>query len=138
MTAVDFHSDVQQPLQYAARLVRKAMQRQQALVVLCRNAQMDALDEAIQALEPITLVPACRWDAVPAVQQRSVITLAHDAHQVAAHGWLVNLTQDWPDGFEAFDKLIEVIAADDACVQAGRARWQRYKSLGYPLQHRRG
>jgi DNA polymerase-3 subunit chi len=137
VTAVDFHSDVRQPLLYAARLARKAMQQQQALVLLCGSAQQAALVEAIQALDARTLVPACTADAPPAVQSRSLITISDDAQRVAARGWLVNLTQAWPDGFEAFEKLIEVIAADEAAVQAGRQRWQGYKAKGYALQHRK-
>ena len=57
MTALDFHSDVSQPLQYAARLVRKATQLKQPLVLLCESTQMDALEEAIASLDKTTLVP---------------------------------------------------------------------------------
>ena len=137
MTTVDFHSDVTQPLLYAARLVRKAMQQQQALVLLCAPAQANALAEAVQALDKTSVVPACTADAAPSVLQRSLITIAHDAQQAPPRGWLVNLTQAWPEGFEAFEKVIEVIAADQAAVGAGRQRWQQYKSRGYQLQHRK-
>ncbi len=137
MTAVDFHSEVSQPLLYAARLARKAMQQQQALVLLCVAPQVSALEEALQALDKTAVVPACTSDAPAAVVQRSLITIAHDAHQVPARGWLVNLTQSWPDGFEAFEKVIEVIGVDEAAVASGRQRWQQYKAKGYPLQHRK-
>lgn len=137
MTVIDFHSDVSQPLLYAARLVRKAMQHQQALVLLCAPAQVIDLQEAMQALDKTALVPACAADAPASVLARSLITVAHDAHQVPARGWLVNLTQAWPDGFEAFEKVIEVVAADQAAVGAGRQRWQQYKARGYQLQHRK-
>ena len=137
MTGIDFHSDVSQPLLYAARLVRKAMQQQQALVLLCAAPQVSALEEAIQSLDKTSVVPACTSDAPAAVVQRSLVTIAHDAHQAPARGWLVNLTQAWPDGFEAFEKVIEVIAVDEAAVDAGRQRWQQYKAKGYPLQHRK-
>ncbi|MEY2994833.1 MAG: hypothetical protein RL357_1768 [Pseudomonadota bacterium] len=137
MTALDFHSDVSQPLQYAARLVRKATQLKQPLVLLCESTQMDALEEAIASLDKTTLVPLGRQDSAAAVIDRSLVLVAQSAHAVPARGWLVNLTQSWPEGFEAFEKVIEVIATDEAAVQAGRQRWAQYKAKGYPLAHRK-
>jgi len=137
LTALDFHSDVQQPLHYAARLVRKASQLKQPLVLLCHSEQLDALEEAITALDKASLVPMGRQGAPAAVVDRSLILVAHDAQAIPARGWLVNLTQTWPAGFEAFEKVIEVIATDEASVQAGRERWAQYKAKGYPLAHRK-
>ena len=136
MTQIDFHTNVTQPLHYGARLVRKALQRQQALVLLCRADQAAELESAVLTLEPHTLVPLCGAAAAPAVMDRSLVVMAQHAQQVPARGWLVNLTQDWPQGFEAFEKVIEVVATDEAAVASGRQRWGQYKTKGYPLEHR--
>jgi|OM-RGC.v1.025931890 DNA polymerase III subunit chi len=136
MTQVDFHTGVAQPLHYGARLVRKALQRQQALVLLCRAEQAAELESAVLSLEPEILLPLCGAAAAPAVMDRSLVVIAQNAQGVPARGWLVNLTQDWPHGFEAFEKVIEVVATDETAVLSGRQRWGQYKTKGYPLEHR--
>ena len=137
MTQVDFHTGVDQPLHYCARLVRKAMQRQQALVLLCRADQVAELESVVLSLEPETLLPLCHDQAIESVMSRSQVVIAQDAQKVPARGWLVNLTQDWPDGFESFEKVIEVVDTETEAVTAGRQRWGQYKTKGYPLSHRK-
>jgi DNA polymerase-3 subunit chi len=47
---------------------------------------------------------------------------------------LVNLGHAVPGGFERFDRLIDIVSADDADRQAGRSRWRHYADRGYAIQ----
>ena len=47
---------------------------------------------------------------------------------------LVNIGRELPIGFESFDRLIEIVADDDADRQAGRLRWRHYADRGYPIR----
>jgi DNA polymerase III subunit chi len=38
-----------------------------------------------------------------------------------------------PDGFEQFDRVIEVVTQDDADRLSARARWKHYNELGYEI-----
>ena len=46
---------------------------------------------------------------------------------------MVNIGQAWPDGFDAFKRVIEVVSLDEADRQLARQRWKRYTELGYTL-----
>jgi DNA polymerase III subunit chi len=45
----------------------------------------------------------------------------------------VNLGDAVPDGFEAFERLIEVVTPDDADRQQARERWKHYAARGYNI-----
>jgi DNA polymerase III subunit chi len=46
---------------------------------------------------------------------------------------LVNLGDAVPDGFEGFERLIEVVTPDDADRQQARQRWKHYATRGYSI-----
>jgi len=39
-----------------------------------------------------------------------------------------------PEGFERFERLIEVVSQDDGDRQRARARWKHYADRGYAIQ----
>jgi DNA polymerase III subunit chi len=46
---------------------------------------------------------------------------------------LVNLGQGMPEGFERFDRVIEVVTHDEADRNAARVRWKHYAERGYTM-----
>jgi DNA polymerase-3 subunit chi len=46
---------------------------------------------------------------------------------------LLNLGGVVPPGFERFERLIEVVSAEDADLQQARLRWRHYASRGYAM-----
>jgi DNA polymerase-3 subunit chi len=48
---------------------------------------------------------------------------------------LINLSDQTPDYFARFERLIEVVSADAADAEAGRDRYRHYKQRGYPVTH---
>jgi len=39
-----------------------------------------------------------------------------------------------PEGFERFERLIELVAQEDGDRQQARARWKHYADRGYAIQ----
>ncbi len=46
---------------------------------------------------------------------------------------LVNVGQAVPEGFERFERLIEVVSGDPQDRQVGRRRWKHYEDRGYAI-----
>jgi DNA polymerase-3 subunit chi len=46
---------------------------------------------------------------------------------------LLNLSASCPPHFERFERLLEVVGADEAERAAGRERYRFYKSRGYAI-----
>ena len=62
------------------------------------------------------------------------VLLAADARRSPHHEVLLNLNADVPEGFGRFDRLVEVVSAqDEADRSAARARWKHYASRGYAI-----
>ena len=47
---------------------------------------------------------------------------------------LVNLGDEVPEGFERFERLIEVVSLDEEDRMRARGRWRHYASRGYAIQ----
>ena len=48
--------------------------------------------------------------------------------------WLLNLDDDCPPGFDAFDRLLEIVSDDPDDRQAARQRWRIYQTAGHAPQ----
>ena len=46
---------------------------------------------------------------------------------------LINLGESVPDGFDAFERIIDVVTLDDLHRAQGRERWREYTRLGHEL-----
>jgi DNA polymerase-3 subunit chi len=47
---------------------------------------------------------------------------------------LVNLGDAVPAGFDAFQRVIEIVSMDDEDRQQARARWKHYTALGFDIE----
>ena len=137
MTDIEFRFNLSDPVDYACRLLRKgAMQGGAQLVVTGSADTLEAVDAALWQTEPTDFVAHCRADAPTEVLQRSPVVLAASADAALPHrAVLVNLGNEVPAGFERFERLIELVAEDEASRGAGRARWRHYKNRGYGIRH---
>jgi DNA polymerase-3 subunit chi len=71
-----------------------------------------------------------------AVLQKSPVLLCESLDGVLARDVLIILAQDVPTGFEAFDRVIEVVSADPIERGHARQRWKHYAKAGLELvQH---
>jgi DNA polymerase III subunit chi len=131
MTSIDFYTHVGDALAVAARLVAKAWAQHGSVRVLTPDAQAtEALDRLLW-LQPATgFLPHCRL-ASPLASETPIIVDHRLEHEGPA-AVLVNLALDAPPFFSRFERLAEIVTADQA--QAGRERYRFYRERGYELR----
>lgn len=138
MTDIGFHFNAPDKLNYACRLVRKAVSvRGLRVVVVAEPQLLDAVDAALWQLSPTDFVAHCRSDAPAHMVARSPVILSAegaDAASLPHREMLVNLGLEVPAGFERFERLIDIVSAEPEDRQIGRARWRHYADRGYTIQ----
>ena len=138
MSRIDFHVHVSDKLAYSCRLLRKACLSGARVAVVAEPEVLGELDDLLWRFSPVEFVPHCRAGASEAALAASPIVLSKSLSAPACAGRdvVLNLGQEAPAGFEAFARLIDVVAASDDEVAAGRRRWKHYVSLGHsPEKH---
>lgn len=134
MTRVDFHFNAQDKLFYACRLLRKAWGTGARVVVTGQPALLRELDVELWAFSALDFVPHCYRTDDHGLLARTPVVLADSARTTPHQQVLVNLGDEVPDGFERFERLIEVVTEDDVDRQQARARWKHYKDRGYAVE----
>lgn len=134
MTEVAFHFNAPDKLAYACRFARKVQRSGARLVISAPADTLVALDRMLWALAPQDFVAHCRDDADEELVHASPVLLATDARTAAHHEVLLNLHAGVPEGFGRFDRLVEVVSAQDEADRSdARARWKHYASRGYAI-----
>jgi DNA polymerase-3 subunit chi len=137
VTEIDFHFNAPDKVNHACRLLRKAVLGRGARLVVTGSAQvLEAVDVALWQLAPSDFVAHCRSDGEAHVAQRSPVLLAPALGDAPAQQRpvLVNLGDEVPAGFERFERLIEIVTADEGDRQAARRRWRHYADRGYAIR----
>jgi DNA polymerase-3 subunit chi len=134
VTEIAFHFGVPDKLAYACRLLRKAAGSGSKVQVLGDEATLATLDSALWAISPTDFVPHCLAASESSVRERSSVFLGTDVHPaIGVRDILVNLGNSVPDGFTAFNRVIEVVSTDGADRDAARSRWKYYSEQGYAI-----
>ncbi len=135
MTRIDFYSNVPDKIQYACRLVRKARAANCQLVVFgADRTQLAAIDEALWTFSDTDFLPHVMADD-PLAAQTPVLLADADMTDLPHHELMINLSSQTPPEFARFERLLEIVAADDEDKIAGRERYRYYQQRGYPLSH---
>lgn len=134
MTEVTFHFNAPDKLGHACRLLRKAVATGAKVVVTGESALLAELDVALWTFSPLEFVPHCVDSGPPAVVAASPVVLAGSARSAPHQHVLVNLGASVPDGFERFERLIEVVSTDEADRLQARRRWKHYADRGYAIE----
>jgi len=135
MTRIDFHSNVPNKLAYACRLVRKARAAQCKIVLLGSNSsELSQLDQLLWTFSEQDFFPHVHAGD-PLAAQTAIILSADDNAELPHHHVLINLSGRQPEHFARFERMFEIISADDNDKAAGRDRYRFYKERGYPLSH---
>lgn len=137
MTEVNFHHGAADPIAHACRLLWKAQQRGSRVTVRADEEALDRLDRALWTFDERAFVPHFRLRAGASLSQRFVRTpiwlVDHVADAPEAQV-LVNLGPDIASGFESFERLFEIVGADDAARHSGRQRWRHLQARGYEIE----
>jgi DNA polymerase III subunit chi len=134
VTEIAFHFNAPDKLGYACRLLRKGVGTGAKVVVTGDSELLGELDVALWTFQPLEFIAHCRQPgAAPAVLAASPVVLTAAAAAAPHHHVLVNLGGEVPDGFEVFERLIEVVTSDDRDRQQARQRWKHYAARGYAI-----
>jgi DNA polymerase-3 subunit chi len=135
MTRIDFHSNVSDKIAYACRLVRKARAANCQVVLLNENRDdLATLDDALWTFSDLDFVPHVM--AGDRLAEKTPVVLAQsDQVDLPHHQILINLSAATPSHFARFERMFEIVSADDADKAAGRERYRFYQQRGYALTH---
>ena len=124
MPNIAFHLNAPDKLGYTCRLLRKAHSQGARVIVHGPQSELHQLDLALWRLEGPGFVPHCRDSDAPHVQRASPILLSALAPptQNFEASVLVNLDAEVPQGFERFERVIEVVTAFAPEVAQARVR----------------
>lgn len=134
MTEVAFHFNAPDKLGYACRLLRKAVASGAKVVVTGAPGLLRELDTALWTFSALDFVPHCYAGAAAgAVVEASPVVLADTARSAPHQQVLVNLGQGVPEGFERYERLIEVVTIEEDDRLQARQRWKHYADRGYAI-----
>lgn len=138
MTDIAFHFNMPDKLAYACRLLRKAHAAGHTVGVVGQPEMLQALDVALWRFSALDFIPHCGASAPAQVLSASPIVLASDCAALphTTGGVLVHLgeTDAAPEGFERFERLVELVGTDIADRAQARLRWRHYADRGYTIQ----
>lgn len=133
MTEVAFHFNAPDKLGYACRLLRKAVATGSRVIVTGQPDTLRELDVALWTFAPLEFLPHCYGDVTPVSLAASPVVLSESVRSAPHHQVLLNLGREVPEGFERFERLIELVSSDEEDRQVGRERWKHYADRGYAI-----
>ena len=132
MTSIDFYFNAADRLQVACRLAGKALAQGRSLLVYAPDGDTASrIDKLLWTWPATGFVPHCA-PRDPLAADTPVL-IAADAEAPKRCELLLNLSAACPPHFERFERLLEVVGADEAERAAGRERYRYYRSRGYPI-----
>jgi DNA polymerase-3 subunit chi len=133
VTDVAFHFNAPDPVAYACRLLRKAIGSGAKVVVVAEAEILGALDAALWTFSTTDFLPHCDINSDPDTLATTPVVLASSVAAAPNRHILLNLGATVPQGFELFERVIEVVALDDDSRQLARGRWKHYVDMGYAI-----
>jgi DNA polymerase-3 subunit chi len=133
MTRIDFYFNAADKLQVACRLAGKALlQRKRMLIYVPHAETAQRLDRLLWTWPATGFVPHCAPQHPLAGDTAVLIGL--EPGDAPGCEVLLNLGAETPPAFERFERLLEVVAADDEPERAAaRARYRFYRERGYGI-----
>lgn len=133
MTSIDFYTHVTDRLAVAAKLVAKAFTQHGSVRVLTPDAATtDQLDRWLWLNPAIGFLPHCRVGS--ALASQTPIWVDHVDEHAGPAAVLINLGPLPPPFFSRFERLAEIVGADEDAAAAGRQRYRFYRERGYALR----
>jgi DNA polymerase-3 subunit chi len=134
LTSIDFYFNAGDRLQVACRLAAKAAAQRRSLLVYAPDGDTASrLDKLLWTWPATGFVPHCPLHD-PLAPETPVLIAADDEAPPRCE-LLLNLAAACPPHFERFERLLELVGADEAERAAGRERYRYYRSRGYAIAH---
>jgi DNA polymerase-3 subunit chi len=132
LTTIDFYFNAADRLQVACRLAGKAAAQGKRMLIYAPQAELASrIDKLLWTWPATGFVPHCAPH--DALAPHTPVLIAADAETPAGCEVLLNLGADCPPHFERFERLLEVVGADEAERQVGRSRYRFYLERGYKI-----
>lgn len=133
ISEVEFHIGLEDPLEHACRLLRKAVRQGSRVCVATPRPEL--LSARLWSLEAREFMAHARPGAAESAWQRSPIWLVDEFEQApAGHrpGVWVNLASPVPalPLLADCERLVELVGASPEATAAGRQRWRHYREQG--------
>ncbi|MGH1439087.1 MAG: DNA polymerase III subunit chi [Cellvibrionaceae bacterium] len=137
MTRIDFYVLPDEAaivrMHYACRLAEKAVHHGHHIVIAVDDeAQAHNLSDYLWSFKPESFLPHQIQDS--ADSEISPIMVVWDKDYDEHHDILINLSQALHEGFSRFQRVMEIVVQEEACLASTRAHFQFYRERGYPLK----
>lgn len=134
MTSITFYFNAPDRLQVACRLAGKALAQGRRTLLFAPDPELaQRLDRLLWTWPATGFVPHCAADDPLAAETPVLIAAAPEA--APSCEILLNLSPECPPLFERYDRLLEVVSAEEQDRAAGRARYAWYRDRGYEIRH---
>ena len=134
MTDIEFHANVPDKLHHSCRLLRKVYRSGAKAVVTAEPELLRQLDQLLWSYSTTEFLPHCHSDSPATTVAATPILLAKQLNVFPSGSVLINLGQKVPNGFERFERFIEVASSLEDDRLAARERWKHYRDRGYSLK----
>ena len=132
MTSIDFYFNASDRLQVACRLAGKALAQKQRLLVYAPLPETASrIDRMLWTWPAIGFVPHCT--AHDGLAAETPVLIAVGDETPPGCEVLLNLGDECPPHFARFERLLEIVSADEQDRQAARARYRYYQERGYRI-----
>ena len=133
MTRITFYRYASDKLGFACRLATKAYDASSRLVVYASDRQRLArFDQQLWSFQATKFVPHCFVESPLAAETPVILATAGDA--LPHHDVLMNLDDEWPPFFATFERVLEIVGAEEDDKVKARARYAFYNKRGYDIQ----
>ena len=120
----------EEPLRLVCELARKAHDAGQPTLVLARDrAQAEEIDDLLWAFDDDAYV--AHQIAGDDEDDLAPVLIAAPGTDVPLRPLLINLRDGAVDG--SFERVLEVVPADDSAREPLRERWKQYKARGFDV-----
>jgi DNA polymerase-3 subunit chi len=121
------------PLLLVCELARRAFHAQQPTLVLVRSEQeAEALDALLWEFDEEAFIPhQVVGEAEPEEDAVTAVLIVPPGRQTPDRPLVINLREDCAPG--RFERVLEVVPADDAERAGSRRRWQAYREAGFEV-----
>ncbi len=148
MARIDFHSNVNDKLEYACRLTRKIWSATpegepvRNIVMVGEKADLQKLNDLLWSFSGADFLPHCFIEDEAAAETPIVLTddCASSALNNVPHAdVMIHLGMRMPADVAAlvarFPRIVEVVTVNEAERLAGRERYKAYRDLGHELHN---
>ncbi len=121
----------EQPLLLVCELARKAVHASQPLLVLAAsNEQAEALDDLLWSFDPDDYLPH-QIAGVDLDEEEADVLIVPPDMDVPMRPLVLNLREAAVPG--SFERVLEVVPADESARGPLRERWKHYKDRGFEV-----